>query len=509
MNRWLLLTAGGVLTLGITGCVDRQAQKESKATEQVVNNPVKSVSVQSARLDSISDEVEITGDVTASDDTTIGSKTNNRVVSVLVKDGDLVTKGQLLATLDDTGAQAQLKQAVAQVSTALATMASARSQLDQANRNLAIGPHKSTVQVLSARAAVQASQRALDKLVAGARPEERRQAIANLDSAKSNLELQTKQLERTKKLVAEGALSGQSLDQQQSSYDQAVAQVKSAQEAVNINANGSRQEDIDSSRAELKQAMEALHNAEDQKKLDPLLQDQVDAANAQIESSRAQLVSARAQIQIANQAIADTKIYAPFNGRISGRPIQVGTVAGASTAIVRIVGGDGVYFNGQIPSTNIDLVHVGQHVKIHVDGLPNKTFSGQIVGVNPLADNVARLFSVRVQIVGSTEGVQPGMFARGAVTVRTIPNAVVIPTVAIVSRGDSRSVFVVDGSKAKEVKITIGLAKGDTTQVIGLPADAKVVTAGQDTLVDGAQVTVKAIATVLNDTSNTNSGGKS
>jgi len=171
MNRWLLLTACGVLTLGATGCVDRQAQKESKATELVVNNPVKSVSVQPARTDSISEEVEVTGDVTASEDTTVGSKTNNRVVAVFVKDGDLVSKGQLLATLDDSGAQAQLKQAVAQVSTALASMASARSQLDQANRNLAIGPHKSTVQVLSARAAVQASQHSLDKIINGARPE--------------------------------------------------------------------------------------------------------------------------------------------------------------------------------------------------------------------------------------------------------------------------------------------------------------------------------------------------
>lgn len=509
MNRWLLITAGGILTLGATGCVDRQAQKESKATESVVNNPIKSVSVQSARIDSISDEVEITGDVTASDDTTIGSKTNNRVVSVFVKDGDVVSKGQLLATLDDSGAQAQLKQAVAQVSTALASMATAKSQLDQANRNLVVGPHKSTVQVLSARAAVQGSQRALDKLIAGARPEERRQAQANLDSAKSNLQLQSKQLERTKKLVAEGALSGQSLDQQQSSYDQAAAQVKSAQEAVNINTNGSRQEDIDSARAELKQSLEALHNAEDQKKLDPLLKDQVDAANAQIESSRAQLSSARAQIQIANQAIADTKIYAPFNGHVSGRPIQVGTVAGASTAIVRIVGGDGVYFNGQIPSENIDKVHVGQAVKIHVDGQPDKTLSGQIVGVNPLADSVGRLFSVRVQISGGTEGIRPGMFARGTVTVRTISGAVVVPTVAIVSRGTSRSVFVVEGTKAKEVKITIGLSKGDTTQVIGLPADAKVVTAGQDTLVDGTQVTVKATTTVFNDSSKGTSGDKS
>jgi len=497
MNRWLLWTAGGVLALSVSGCVDRQAQKESKATEQIVNNPVKSVTVESAKTDSVTESIEITGDVTASDDTTIGSKQTNRVVAVFVKDGDVVTKGQLLATLDDTAAQAQLKQAQAQVATAAASMSTARSQVAQALQNLAVGPHKSSVQVLLAKAQVNGSQRGLDKIVNGARPEERRQAQANLDSAKANLELQKKQLERTKTLVDEGAVSGQTLDQQRASYDQAVAQVKSAQEAVNINKNGSRQEDIDAARAQLQQAIEGLRNAEDQKKLDPLLKDQLDAANAQVEGARAQLESAKAQIQIANQAEEDTKVFAPFSGRVSGRPIQAGTVAGSSTPIVRIVGGDGVYFNGQIPSSNIDKVRVGLQVQVHVDGLSGKSFKGQIVGVNPLGDSVGRLFSVRVQFSGSMEGLKPGMFARGSVAIRTIPNAVVVPTIAIQSRGDDRFVFVVDGNKAKQVKVTPGITKGEWTQVTGLSEGAKVVTAGQEDLIDGSQVKVQATTTVL------------
>jgi len=497
MNRIQYWIAGAAVALISTGCVDRQAQKESKATEKIVNNPVKSVDVRPSFTGTITEDVEVTGDVTASDDTTIGSKQNNRVVAVFVKDGDTVSQGQLLATLDDSGAQAQLKQAQAQVSTAIASMASARSQLAQANQNLAVGPHKTTVGILFARAQSQAAQRNLDKVVNGTRPEERRQAVANLESAKANLNLQAKQLERMQKLVDEGALAGQNLDQQKATYDQAVAQVKSAQEAVNINQNGSRPEDIDSARAALRQAQENVRTAEDQKKLDPLLKDQVDAANAQIESARAQLESARAQVQIASQTVADTKVFAPFAGTVSGRPIQAGTVAGSSTPIVRIVGGKGIYFNGQIPSSNIDKVHSGMPVVIHADGLGDKTYSGTIVGVNPQADSVGRLFSVRVQLSGVVAGLKPGMFARGSVAIRTVTNAVLVPTVAVQSRGDERYVFVVVGNKAKQVKVKTGLSKGNFTQVIGLDSDAKVVTGGQEDLVDGAQVSVKATTTAL------------
>lgn len=506
MNRWFLFSAAAVIAIGVTGCVDRQTQQEAKATEKLVTNPVKAVVVQDPRVEAVSQTVEITGDVTANDDATIGSKQNNRVTAVFVKDGDKVTQGQLLATLDDTGAMALLKQAQAQVLTALAAISNARSQLAQADQNLAVGPHRSTVQVLLAKAQVSGSQRSLDKVVNGVRPEEMRQAQANLDSAKANLEYQKKQYERTKTLVDEGALAGQSLDQQKAAYDQATDQVKSAQEALDIDVNGSRPEDIGAAKAQLQQAVQTLKNAEDQKKLDPLLKDQVDAAQAQVESAKAQLDSARAQIQIADQAVADTKVYAPFSGRVSGRPIQAGSVAGASSAILRIVSSEGVYFSAQLPSTNIDKVHLGMPVSIRIDGVSNKTYAGQVVGVNPLADAIGRLFSVRVQITGPTDGLKAGMFARGTVAIRTVPDAIVVPTAAIVTRGDKKYLYVVDGGKAHQVKVTLGLSKDDDTQVIGLPAGAKVVVQGQEDLFEGAQVNVKAATTALKDGSGAGEG---
>ena len=488
MRKLFFWSAAGVLVLAATGCVDREAQKQSKATEKVVNNPVKAVSIVMPTVDTVSEYVEMTGDVTAGEDTTIGSKQTNRVVAVFVKDGDSVTAGQLLATLDDTAAQAQLKQAQAQVATATASMASARSTLIQAMRNANIGPHKSTIQVLNAQAQVRGAQRAYDKVVNGTRPEERRQSDAALASAKATLDLQEKQLARTKTLVEEGALPGQNLDQAQATYDQALAQYKSAQETVAIYKAGNRQEDIDTAKASLQSAQENLRTAQDQKKLDPLLKDQVDAANAQVESTRAQLDSARAQISIAQQTIGDTKIFAPFSGKVSGKPIQAGTVAGSNTPIVRIIGGNGIYFNGQVPSSNVGRVSPGDTVQIHVDGVSDKIFAGKIVTINPLADSVGRLFSVRVQFIGDLDGIKPGMFARGNIAVRTVKDAVLIPTQAVITKGEKQFVFTVLGGKAKQVSVTTGLTKGDLIQVTGISADAKVVISGQDDLLDGAAV---------------------
>ena len=62
MKKFVLWIAAGALILGAVGCVDREAQKQSKVTEKVVNNPVKAVSVGTPLIDSVSETVEITGE---------------------------------------------------------------------------------------------------------------------------------------------------------------------------------------------------------------------------------------------------------------------------------------------------------------------------------------------------------------------------------------------------------------------------------------------------------------
>jgi len=509
MKRILLWSAAaGAIVLFASGCVDRAAQQQAQATQKVVSDPLKSVAVRPATVTTLTEDVEVTGDVTASEDTTIGSKQNNRVVTVFVKDGDQVTAGQLLAVMDDTGAQAQLKQAQAQVMTAVAAMSTARSQVAQATQNLTVGPHKTMVGIQMAQAQAQGAKRNLDKMVTGMRPEEKRQAELNVASAKSNLDLQQKQLDRIKKLVSEGAIAGQNLDTQQATYDQALAQYNNAKQSLEMANIGNRQEDIDAARSAYQQALENIRSAQDQKRLDPLLKDQLDAAKAQVESAKAQLDSARAQIAIANQTIADTKVFAPFSGTVSGKPIQAGTVAGPATPIVRLIGNGGVYFSGQIPGSNIDKVHQGDGVTISVDGLPGKTYAGKIVGLNPLADNVGRLFSVRVQFTALTPELRAGMFARGAVAIRTIPNAEMVPATSVLSKGDTHYVFIVDNNKAKQVTVTTGLTKDDFTQVTGLPKGANVVVDGQNDLVDGAAVKVKGTTAALNDKPGLKKGDK-
>jgi RND family efflux transporter MFP subunit len=493
MNRFLLMTAAGVAVLAAGGCaVDRNAQAQAKRTAQIVTDPVPVVSVQPARIESVTEELEITGEIVAGEDTTIGAKQPGRIVAVYVREGDTVQAGQLIATLDTSQLMSQLRQAQAQVGSARAALNQSTSTLAQARRNAAVGPTRTTSAVRSAEAQLRSAKSQLQKALNGARPEERRQAESNVASAKSNLETAEKELERIRVLVNEGAMAGNRLDQQQNAVASARTQYQNALEALNLVKAGARSEDIESARETVRQAEEALRTAQAQKQLDPLLQDQIQSAQAAIEASRSQLESAQAAVSLVQQNISDMQIRAPFSGKILGKPAQAGTVVGAGTSVARLIGGSGIYFNGQVPATMVDQVRQGMPVQVTIDGLPNKTFMGNVATISPLGQSVGRLFAVRVQIAGESFGVRAGMFAHGNVQMRTIQNATIVPVDAVVGKGQDKFVYYIDGDTAKEAKVTTGVQKGIWVQVTGLPAGSQVVVDGQQSLRDGAKVKVEA-----------------
>lgn len=502
MNRTLLSLAAGALVLAsVSGCVDRGKQEQAKRVAEIAGDTVRAVTTTTVNAETLTDTLTITGEVTAGEDTSVAAKVSGRIAAVYVKDGDQVAAGQLIATLEQTQVQAQLSQAQASVSSAMAALNSAIAQgrqaqaaLTQAERNAKTKPQQSTAAVRQAEAQLASAKAQYLKAQNGARPEERRQAEANVASAKSNLDTQQAELARIETLVKEGAVAANRLDQQRTATASARTQYQNAVEALNLIKNGTRSEDIEVARAAVRQAEEAVANAKAGKELDPLLNDQVLAARAQLAASRAQADSARAQVQsaqaqvkIAQESLADTEIRAPFSGKIMGRPAQAGTIASAATTIARIVGGEGLYFTGQLNSNDVIKVKPGMPVQVSVSSDTSKKLPATVAAVSPVGSGIARLFDVRISLPADPI-VRAGLFATGTITIRTIADAILVPSNAVVQSGTDHFVFIAEGNKAKKIPVQLGLPAGDKVQVIGLSAGAKVITEGQTSMTDGAAI---------------------
>ncbi len=472
------LLIGLALAVALTGCVNRQAQKQSAQTEKMLANPTVAVEVQPASVQSISKTIEVTGSIVAADDAQVGAKIGGKITAVFVRDGDEVQPGEVLATLDSSAQRAQYDQAVSQ------EMA-ARSALAQAQYNQKYGPLKSIAALHQAQSQLNSAQENLKKLLAGARPEERRQADANLAAAKVNLATAESNLRRIQSLVDQGALAKNQLDSAKNSYSAAMQQYQNALQAVLINRNGARPEDIQVARDAVKQAQDQVASAKAQKSLDVLYAEQVASARAQLQSAMAQV----AQAQI---SLGDATVRAPFKGHVSGKPLQIGTVVAAGTSIVHLVGISGSYFDGQVPENYINEIKVGMPVTVSINALGSQTLAGHVAAINPVGGNVARLFSVRVQVDGNIPGMLPNMFATASLPVKTASNAVLVPTDAIVTVNGKQGIFTVQDGKAHMIPITEGISNSHEVQAIGLPANTPVIVKGQLNVSEGIPVQAAA-----------------
>ncbi len=188
--------------------------------------------------------------------------------------------------------------------------------------------------------------------------------------------------------------------------------------------------------------------------------------------------------------MSDAAIRAPFSGRISGNPVQAGTVVSAGTTVAHLVGGEGAYFEGQVPENTVSSAKPGTLVDVKVDAVPGRTYLGTIAAVNPLGNQIGRFFTVRVMLKGDLAGLKSNMFAHGSLPIKTAASATVVPADAVLVKGGSAYVFTVEDKKAKQVPVVQGIQVGEQQQVTGLPAGVKVVTKGQASLVDGAAVEV-------------------
>jgi len=177
-----LLLAGSLSA----GCGSNGQQPDGPDEPQERGVPVE---VARAEVATLAEQVSVTGTIRVYREAAIGAQISARVIEVRVREGDPVTEGQVLITLDRTQAESQSRQARAGVE--------------------------------AARAGLEGARRRLEIIQQGARTEERAIARSRLEQAESALRTASADLERLRGLFEQGAVSRQQLDAAETGYETA------------------------------------------------------------------------------------------------------------------------------------------------------------------------------------------------------------------------------------------------------------------------------------------------
>jgi HlyD family secretion protein len=378
----------------------------------------------------------------------VRSRATGTVMDIRVHEGDRVTKGQVLAVIDDTDAQAGYE-------TSLAQAAAAQAKLTQAQQQLASTRAQDAAALRQAEDALRTAQAKLAQVLAGSRPEEVDQARAALQQAQSAAGLARAQLERSRTLYAQGLIARQDVDQAQNADDVAAAQARAAQAKLSQLQAGNAAADIAVARAQVREAESAVAAARARQTQEAALGSAVTSAQADVRISQANLGQAA-------ERLGESRVVASINGIVASLAVQVGqTVIGGSSAggTLLMTLADTRVLQGSIAVDESDIAHirVGMPVRITVDALPGRTFTGSVARIAPqstVTQNVTQ-FNVIVTVENPDRALRLGMSADGEFIAAERRNVLLVPAAAV------------RGTKAKVVQVVQGEALVPTTVETG------------------------------------------
>jgi RND family efflux transporter MFP subunit len=210
-----------------------------------------------------------------------------------------------------------------------------------------------------------------------------------------------------------------------------------------------------------------------------------------VATAEAGLADARTRVAIAQKALADTTVRAPFTGFITDRPVAVGEYVTPAAKVATVMKLDPIRLRLQVPELQASRLRVGQTVTATVEALDNRPFEGRITAINPALDAATRATIVEATIANPQGAIRAGMFATGHVSLGSTERALFAPRAAVIEDPNTNSfrIFTVADDTARLRIVQPGPAEdGQVRIVTGVGANERVVTRGFEQLFDGAAV---------------------
>ncbi len=385
----------------------------------------------------------------------VSAQVGGQLIAVRVREGDSVSKGDVLAEVEPDYLEAQLREAQGGVRAAEAELSRAKAGLSGATlsvQNARTAYSKSTelrgrydqarAQYEAAVAARDRATARLDLVRAGAREEAIRQAQAAAQSAQAEWENAQRELARLETLLAEGAVSQQQVDFQRTAERAARGARDAAQARLAELLAGARTEEEREAEAALVQAEanvtvaeRALETARELYADKLELKQRLDLAGAEYEAAQeaeaaaaGRLEAAKAALTAAEKRLSDSVVRSPLDAVVLLKIRQAGEMTAPGQPIVRLGDLERKWLRMYVSETQINRVKLGQEAKITIDAEPGRIFAGTVTEIAQQAEFTPKnvqtreqraklVFGVKVEVADPDGELKPGMPADARIQV--------------------------------------------------------------------------------------------
>lgn len=211
----------------------------------------------------------------------------------------------------------------------------------------------------------------------------------------------------------------------------------------------------------------------------------------EVRNRQAILLQRRSELAIARQQLAETTLYAPFNGAVRERMVTVGEFLAPGIPAIRVVRLHPLRLRLEVPEREAEGIRAGQSVKVTVDDQFGQSYSGRVARLSPAFDEQSRSLIIEAEVDNHNGLLRPGSFARAEIQTSSTSEVIMIPASAIVNFAGIQKIFTIRNNKAVEQNVLVGRRDGDWVVVEGVPANTPIVLQ-PGSLVTGQGVKVKS-----------------
>ena len=399
----------------------------------------------------------------------------------LIDEGVIVKKGDLLVELDASRlADQQIDQEI--------EVENMNASFIGAGANLAVVENQAQSDVDIAILTLEFANQDLQKYVEGEYPNQLKEANIAITLAEEELELAKDKWEWSEKLFEDKYVSKSELKTDELSYNRKTLNLELSENSLRLLEDFTNKKRMAELESDVTQANSALDRTRIKADAD-IVQAKANLRAKESEFNRQsdKLAKKKAQIE-------KTKIYAPTDGRVvyatsakaswrgNSEPLDEGQDVKEREELIYLPTADSVKAMVKIHESSLKKIELGLPVRLTIDALPGKTFTGYVAKIAPLPDAQMiwmnpdlKVYKTEIYINGDGSGLRTGMSCSAEVIVEHYKDAVYVPVQTVMRVKGEPTVYVVKGKKSKPRTVETGFDNNRMIRIIsGLEKGEKV-----------------------------------
>ncbi|UCF44531.1 MAG: efflux RND transporter periplasmic adaptor subunit [Planctomycetota bacterium] len=448
--------------------------------------------------------VSESGTIQAREQIILKSEVEGRTtILFLVEEGTRVKKGELLVELDSSKLlDAKIDQEI--------VVQSAEAAFIGAREDLAVTANQAQSDIDRAELDLEFAKLDLKKYLEGEYLNQRKEVESRITLAKEELEAAEEKLKWSRVLFEKEYISQRELQVDELSAHQKQLDLELAENNLNLLEDFTHPRNLAELESDVRQAEMALERTNRKAKAD------VVQAEADLRARESEFKRQNDKLEKNAEQIEKTKIYAPADGLViyatsaqsrhwhsSDEPLDEGREVREREELIYLPTADAVKAEVKIHEASLEKIRAGLGVKVTVDALPGKMFTGEVAKIAPLPDAQMvwlnpdlKVYNTEIYLDGEGNNLRTGMSCRAEIIIEEYEDAVYIPVQAVIRVGGEPTVYVWDGRGFEPRVVEVGLDNNRMMRILGGLKEGEVVLLspplGSGTIEQGREAVTRA-----------------